>query len=200
MELPQYTFKPSINRMVVPWVFKLLGLSAAFYFGIYFNVKFMFKLEVPVIINVLIFLVLVVMIVMQLVLYHVRFSKYNYKFYSNRLDYEAKTNSSFLFSEFTKAELRQNLFDKMFNTGQIVLSKDFVIGPISNVTQIKNYLERLIQYYQYSQQQFKIKAARQATGLGQQVKPVQASKPQIQTNQTNTNRTMQTGVSAGRVL
>ena len=173
MELPQYTLKPSINRLVVPWVFKLLGLSAIFYFGIYFNVKIVFKYDIPSLVNLLIFLVLVVMIVVQLILYHVKFGKYAYKFYSNKIDYEAKKTVTFLFNDFSQAELKQNIFDKMFNTGRIVLSKDFTVGPISGALQIKNYLERLVQYYKYSQQTYKINAAKEQVGLQTQQQAVQ---------------------------
>lgn len=155
MELPQYTLKPSTNRMVVPWIFKLLGLSILFYAGIYFNVKYALKTEIPSYVNILIFVFLIVLIGAQAFIYHIKFGKYKYNFYTNRIEYAGKKPKTFLFSDFQSADLKQGMFDKMFNTGSIRLSKTFDIGPISNVTRIKSYLEQLVQYYRASQQRFR---------------------------------------------
>ena len=184
MELPQYTLKPSINRMVVPWIFKLLGLSALFYAGIYFNVKYAFGAEIPAYINLLIFVFLIVLIVAQAFIYHVKFGKYKYLFFTNRIEYQAKKPKTFLFSDFTAAELKRGIFDKMFNTGSLKLSKDFIIGPVSNAAQIKNYLEQLVRYYQASQQRYKameeeaaMKKQMAATGAAPSASPTTSQYP-----------------------
>ncbi|MBI4738783.1 hypothetical protein HY772_04420 [Candidatus Woesearchaeota archaeon] len=167
MELPQYALRPNTNRLVVPWIFKLLGLSAIFYAGIYINVKLLFHAGIPAAINVLIFACLLVLIVIQLIMYNVRFGKYQYLFYTNRVEFQGKKTDIFMFNEFTEVDLKQNLFDKMFNTGSLKLSKEFEIGPISSVTQIKSYFERLVQYYQATQQQYRI--GQQQTAAVQQM-------------------------------
>lgn len=167
MELPQYTLKPNVNCMVVPWIFKLLGLSALFYAGIYFNVKYALKTAIPPLVNMLIFAFLIVLIVTQVILYHVRFGKYKYLFFTNRIEYDAKKPVTFMFSDFQQAELKQGLFDRMFGTGELKLSKKFIIGPISNVAQIKNYLEQLVNYYQSTQQRYK--AQEQQASMQQQM-------------------------------
>jgi hypothetical protein len=141
--------------MVAPWILKLLGLAILFYGGIYFNVKYAMGKEIPALINMLIFAFLLILIITQLILYRVRFGKYTYKFYTNRIDYEGKKPLTFMFTDFQQAEVKQHLFDKFFGTGIIKLSKTFSIGPISNVNQIKAYLEQLVRYYLYSQQRFK---------------------------------------------
>ena len=155
MDLPQYTLRPNTNRMVVPWIFKLLGLSIIFYGGIYFNIKYALKMEIPPIINLLIFLFLILLIVTQIILYRIRFGKQKYEFFTDRIDFEAKTTKTFMFNDFTTAELKQGVFDKMFNTGSIQLSKKFSVGPVSNVQQVKNYLEQLIQYYRNTQERYR---------------------------------------------
>ena len=156
MELPQYTLRPNTNRMVVPWIFKLLGLSALFYFGVFFNAKYALGTSVPSYINLLIFLFLIILIATQTVLYHVKFGKYQYLFYTNRVDFEGKKTKTFMFDDFTEAKLKQGMFDKMFGTGSIVLSKGFSIGPISNVAQMKSYLEQLVQYHRTSEERYRM--------------------------------------------
>lgn len=156
MELPQYTLRPNTNRMVVPWIFKLLGLSALFYFGVFFNAKYALRTSVPSYINLLIFLFLIILIATQTVLYHVKFGKYQYLFYTNRVDFEGKKTKTFMFDDFTEAKLKQGIFDKMFGTGSITLSKDFSIGPISNVAQMKSYLEQLVQYHRTSEERYRM--------------------------------------------
>jgi len=176
MELPQYTLKPNVNCMVVPWIFKLLGLSALFYAGIYFNVKYALKTEIPPLVNMLIFAFLIVLILTQVILYHVKFGKYKYLFFTNRIEYEAKKPATFVFSDFQQAELKQGLFDRMFGTGELKLSKDFMIGPISNVAQIKSYLEQLVNYYRSTQQRYK--AQEQQASMQQQMAQSQQSAQQ----------------------
>ncbi len=155
MEIPQYTLRPNTNRMVAPWILKLLGLSVLFYGGIYLNVKFAMNSSIPPIINMFIFAFLVVLIITQVIIYNIKFGKYTYQFFTNRIEYNGKKPATFLFTSFQTAELKQNLFDKMFDTGWIRLDKEFSIGPISNVTQMKGYLEQLVKYYVYMQQQYR---------------------------------------------
>ncbi|HII71733.1 TPA: hypothetical protein HA265_03180 [Candidatus Woesearchaeota archaeon] len=160
MELPQYTLHPTIKRMVLPRAIGLLAMAPVFYLGIYINAKLL-NIQIPVIVTVLIVAVLLVMISVQGILYYVQFQKYKYMFFTNRVDYEGKKPATFLYANFTEAKLKQNLFDKIFNTGSIILNKEFSLGPISNVTQIKTYLEQLVQYYNFSQQRFRMQQAQQ---------------------------------------
>jgi len=167
MELPQYTLRPNTNRMVAPWILKLLGLSILFYGGIYFNVRFGMGKEIPPIINIFIFVFLIVMVVTQIILYNVRFGKYKYSFYTSRVDYEAKSTTAFYFKDFRELELKQGIFDKLFDTGSIKLNKDFVIGPVSNVTQVKSYIEQLLKYYAYMHERYK--SLQQQSSMQQQM-------------------------------
>jgi hypothetical protein len=188
MEIPQYTLKPNTNRMVIPWIFKLLCLSALFYGGIYFNARYALKTEIPAYINVLIFVVLLILIVTQLILYNVRFGKYRYMFYTNRVEYEAKKTSTFLFDEYSASTLRQ----KMLNTGSIQITKTFSIGPISNAAQIKTYLDQLVQYHKAAQERFRIQ--QQQAAMQQELsRQQQASAPAAG---TSTSQSSQGGIRA----
>lgn len=160
MELPQYTLHHTIKRMVIPRLAMLLVLAPAFYLGIWINARLL-NIDIPGIVAVLIIIVLIVMVAVQSILNYISFQKFKYLFYTNRVEYEGSKPQTFLYTEFSEAKLKQNLFDKMFNTGSIELSKSFAIGPISNVTQIKTYLEQLVQYYRFTQQRYKIQQAEQ---------------------------------------
>jgi hypothetical protein len=198
MELPQYTLRPNTNRMVVPWVLKLLGLAILFYAGIYLNIRFVAKYlrisflsnaEIPAYVNLLIFAFLIVLVVTQVILYRVKFGKFKYSFYTNRVEFEGKKTETFMFTEFQQAELKQNLFDRMFDTGSIRLSRSFSIGPVSGVSQVKAYLEQLVKYHLSMQERYRVQqqqvamqrevaqqAAAQSSAPAQQ--PVQYSAPQ----------------------
>jgi hypothetical protein len=190
MEVPQYTLRPNTSRMVMPWIFKLLGLAVLFYGGIYFNVKYALKMSIPPLINVVIMVFIIILVVTQLILYKVKYGHYKYEFYTNRVDFEGKDHKTFLYGNFEQATLKQNIFDKVFNTGLIKLDKKFVIGPISNVTQIKNYLEQLVRYYQYTQQRSRMLQQQAATGTMQ--RPAQTYQTtQAAAQQTATQRTAQ---------
>ncbi len=166
MELPQYTLHHTIKRMVIPRVIMLLILAPVFYAGVWLNAKLL-SMQVPGIVSVLIIIVLLVLVGLQSLLDYVRFQKFRYLFYTNRIEYEGKKPQTFLFADFTEAKLKQNFLDKMFNTGSIVLSKTFSIGPISNVTQIKTYLEQLVQYYKFTQERYRVQQAQQKMTAGQ---------------------------------
>lgn len=148
MELPQYTLKPDSNRMVVPWILKLLGLCALFYVGIWINVKLLLKMTIPGIVNILIVIILIALVVVQIILYHVRFNKFKYVFFTNRVEYEGVKPQTFLFSDYQSSELKQNFLDKFFGTGTIVLQPGMSIGPIANAKQIYSYFQQLLKYFQ----------------------------------------------------
>ncbi|MBN1544458.1 hypothetical protein JW898_03270 [Candidatus Woesearchaeota archaeon] len=152
MEVPQYTLRPNTNAMVAPWILKLLGLAILFYAGIYFNVKFAMGRSIPPAINLFIFVFLIVLVVTQVILYRIKFGKYKYMFYTDRVEFEGKKTETFFFNDFQQAGVKQKLFEKMFDTGELSLSKSFRIGPISNVTQVRSYIEQLVQYHHAMQE------------------------------------------------
>jgi hypothetical protein len=141
--------------MVVPWILKLLALAVLFYGGIFFNVKYALRSQIPPIINLFIFAFLIVLVATQVIIYHVKFGKFKYSFYTNRIEFEGKKVETFMFSDFQQAELEQNMFDRMFDTGSLKLAKSFSIGPVSGIAQVKNYLEQLVRYYASMQDRYK---------------------------------------------
>jgi len=187
MEVPQYTLRPNTNAMVAPWILKLLGLAILFYGGIYFNVKYALRMSIPPIINVFIFALLGVLVVTQVILYRVKFGKYAYKFYTNRVEFEGKKDKVCLFTDIEAVSVKHKLFEKMFDTGEIQLSKNFRIGPVSNVTQIKNYLEQLVNYNAAMQQRYRMQ--QQQASVQQQAQPAQSGQPAQQAGQQSQQQT-----------
>ena len=188
MELPQYTLRPNTNRMVVPWILKLLALAILFYGGIYFNVRYALGSQIPPIINLFIFAFLMVLIATQVIIYHIKFGKFKYSFYANRIEFEGKKVETFMFSDFRAAELKQNVFDRMFDTGSLKLSKSFSVGPVSGITQVKNYLEQLVRYYAAMQDRYK---AQQQQATMQREMAQQNVQPQAQQQAATSQSTVQ---------
>lgn len=165
VELPQYTLKPHINSMLAPWILKLLGLSIVLYAGVFLNIRLGMISgvdRIPPAINLFIFALLIVLVVSQVVIYHVKFANYKYLFFTDRIEFKGKKSVTFRLFDFTEAQLKQGVFDKMFNTGTLIISKDFRIGPIPNASQVKGYLEQLVKYYRYSQSKSQAMAASQS--------------------------------------
>ena len=160
MELPQYTLHLTIKRMLFPRILLLVVLAPIFYFGIWLNSRLL-GIEIPGFIAVFLILFLIILVIAQAILHYIAFQKFQYSFYTNRIEFEGKKPRTFLFSDFEQATLKQNILDKIFNTGSIQLSKTFSIGPISNLTQVKTYVEQLVRYYRYQQQRMQMRAAQQ---------------------------------------
>ncbi|NQU78142.1 hypothetical protein HQ545_00055 [Candidatus Woesearchaeota archaeon] len=163
MELPQYTLKPDANRMVAPRIIMMLLLSAFLYIGVRVNFFLIgWDVSIPTFINIFILVLIAVIAATQVILYHIKFAQYKYLFYTNRVEFNGKKTKTFLFSDFSSADLKQGLFDKMFNTGSIRLSKEFSIGPVAHVTQMNTYLEQLIKYYHSSQGSYNLQQQQSA--------------------------------------
>jgi hypothetical protein len=190
--------------MVVPWILKLLALAILFYGGIYFNVKYALGSQIPPIINLFIFAFLIVLIATQVIIYHIKFGKFKYSFYTNRVEFEGKKVETFMFSDFQAAELKQNMFDRMFDTGSLKLTKSFSIGPVSGITQVKSYLEQLVRYYVSMQDRYKAQQQQAAMQreMQQAAQPAQqyvAPQQQASTSQSPVQSAQQGFVSAAGV-
>ncbi|MBT7902312.1 hypothetical protein HN587_00495 [Candidatus Woesearchaeota archaeon] len=154
MELPQYTLKPNTFRMVTPWIIKLLVLSTLFYTGIILAMKLSLKMEIPSFIHPIIGLVLLALVIIQTILYKVKFGKFKYVFFTNRIEFEGEKPLTFLFTDFKSINIKQDFLDKLFGTGNILLEPNFKIDHISNIKQIEGYLNQLITYFQKSRSSY----------------------------------------------
>ena len=153
MEIPQFTVKPDVARMVVPKIFQLIILSFLFYVALWLNLKLGFQIDVPLIVNLLIVLGLALAIVIEVLRFHAKFSQFKYLLYVDKVIFQKKdVLKSFMFSDFTVSSLDQNVIDSLMGTGTIVLNKSFRIGPINKAHKVYEYLLKLISYYRSSRQ------------------------------------------------
>ena len=154
MDIPQFTVKPDVARMVVPKIVQLVILSLLFYIALWLNLKLGFQIEVPLIVNVLIAIGLVLAVLVEVLRFHAKFSQYKYLFYVDKLVFQKKdVLTSFLFADFQTSKHDQNLIDRLMSTGTIVLNKSFKLGPVNKAHKVYEYLLKLISYYRSSRQQ-----------------------------------------------
>jgi len=154
MELPQYSAKPSVSRILFPQFFKLAALCLLFYFGVWVNF-FLIGADFPFWITVLLAAVLVVLFFAQLAITKSRANRYHYDFFSNRIEFYGDRLKSIMFSDIEEIKLSRNVFDSISGTGTVIIAKSFKISDVSNYLEIQNYLNQLIQNFrQYRAQQF----------------------------------------------
>lgn len=148
MELPQYSVKPNVSRILILKITLLLILAIGFYFALWLNLKLGFNMAVPFVVNIAIVLVLVVAVLLELIRFHVVYSQYEFLFYTNRVIFKKKDKiQTFLFKDLKKIDFSQGLLDKIMKTGTIKMNKKFKVGPINKPKKVYEYLLKLIKYY-----------------------------------------------------
>jgi len=151
MDLPQYTLKPNIKRVLVPNFFVLLFLGLFFYFALWLNFTLLNK-ELPDNINLLIVAILALLLVLQAVLSYMKFSKARYLFFADRIQYVTNKTKVIYFNQVRGISFKRNFIDKLFNCGTIRIEPGFEIKYVPNSNQIYVYIQQLIQSYKYNTQ------------------------------------------------
>ena len=174
MELPQYTTKPSVTRMIVPEFLKMFSLSMLFYFGIKLNFYFL-SIQAKSYWDVIIIAALALLSLVQVMISNSKTTAETYNFYSNRIErIGGKKPMQILFADVKNLTTAKNLFDNLFGTSKITLEPNFEMKFIKNANQIYFYIQKLIQSYRYSVY------SQYYTG-----NPVQQNQQQAQNNQQN---------------
>lgn len=145
MELPQYTVFVEVPRLLFPKTLQVILYSLLFYIAIWLNF-FILKKEVSFGVNVIIMLVLLIVIITSIVLNYIKFSNYQYRFFSNRVEYYGKTQGYIMYNQIRGLEVEKNLVDKIFNTGTINLGS-FSINFVPNLNQVYFYVQKMAQTY-----------------------------------------------------
>ena len=144
MDLPLYTIKQSVLRILIPKALKLLGLAIMLYLGVLLNL-YMMKKSIPSYINYLIIAVIFILVLIEALLTHNKILKNKYYFFPGRIELRGKEPKTLDFRYITSVSISQNLLDKILRTGTINIEPDFKIGPISNCNQVYAYLQKLVQ-------------------------------------------------------
>lgn len=151
MELPQYTVYVETPRLLFPKTFKLILLGLVLYLAIWFNF-YMLKKTLPFIASVIIMLGIVIMVVATTILNYTKFSNYQYRFYSNRIEYYGEVQQMIYYNQIQGIRVDKNAFDSLFKTGTINLGV-FQIKSIPNLNQVYFYVQKMVQMYSQTQMQ-----------------------------------------------
>lgn len=155
MDLPLYSTKPSIVRVLVPKVLKLLGLAVLLYAGVWLNLWVM-KKNIPSSINYLIIAFIILLVLVEVLLTYLQTSKHKYYFFADRLEFRGKVAKNLDFRYVTNIFVSKNFVDKFLGTGTIIIEPDFRIENVSNCDQVFVYLQQLVERVRHpllSQQQ-----------------------------------------------
>ncbi len=151
MELPQYTIRPAIRRLLVPQFLKLIALCALFYFGVWINLKLLER-QVPIWFDIAVIAFLLILAIAQAFITRKRAENWRYEFYSNRIEYFGDRLSSVLYSDIPSIVVKRNVFDLLANTATLALGK-FRIRYLTNYEEISKYINSLVEAYRQEQYQ-----------------------------------------------
>ncbi len=144
MELPVYTIRASVLKILIPKAAKLLGLALLLYAGIWLNIYLM-KRSIPDTINYLIIAIIAVLVLIEALLAYNQTVKHKYYFFQGRIEFRGKQPKTIDFRYITNITVSKNFLDKILKTGTIVIQPEFKIRSIKNPDQVAAYLQQLVQ-------------------------------------------------------
>jgi len=114
-----------------------------FYLGIQLN---LYLLEVPIstFTAVLIISALFILFVFESIMTYSKADRLTYYFHDDKLTVQNKELRSIDYLDVQNTSIKQNLVDKVFNTGTIILAPDFSIKFINNSSQLYNWINQLV--------------------------------------------------------
>ena len=142
-EKPLYILSQEKKRILLPQILTLLLLGFILYLGVLLNLSLL-ELSSPTqdLIKTITLITVFFLILLGLFLNFLK-AKQKYFFYPNRITFKRKT---LLLSEITSLKLKQNFLDKIFKTYSIVLNQKFKIENIPQNIQLRDYVQKLIDY------------------------------------------------------
>lgn len=143
METPNYSTKPNITRILLPRIISLLILSALLYFGVRINF-IVFNKEFPDIINILTIITIAVLAAADIFLTNKKNRENKIYFFNDRIEIRGKQQAAIMLGTIKSIEVKKDIFDKLLNTGSIVLSSGQIIKNLNYPERIKQYITQLI--------------------------------------------------------
>lgn len=147
MELPRLTIKPNITRFVFPRALSLLVLCSMFYVLLVINLKFLFK-DVEQIYFYLSLIFILIIWVAGVSIEYIKAYNWQYHFFDDRVEFRTTITHAeefILYNEITEVALKQNIFDRLFNTATIILKPSFEIKFIKYTNNIYFYVQKLVE-------------------------------------------------------
>lgn len=144
MELPLYTIRSDVLRILLPKAVKLIGLAVLLYTGIWLNL-FMMKKSIPDTINYLIIAIIFVLVLIEALLTYNKTMKNKYYFFQGRIEFRGRQPKTMDFRYIKGISVSRDFLDKILNTGTIGIQPGFRIESIKNPDQVNAYLQQLVQ-------------------------------------------------------
>lgn len=141
MEQAFYVLQQDIERVCFAKLLKIVSLSIVFFFGLWLNL-ILLRIENKILILIVAGIILVFLSGLETFLAYNKTKTAKYNFYQNRIEFKGK---SAYYSNIDNVYLKQNFFDKLFDTGTIVLHPYMKMKNVANAGYMTNYIKQLIQ-------------------------------------------------------
>ncbi len=143
IEKPLYTLPQVKKRLIIPKLVSFFLLGIIFYLGIILNMSLLNLTGKTKNLVLAISLILLVFLIIFGIIYNLLKTKKEYLFYKNKIIFWKK---EIPYKLILNMEIKRNFLDKIFKTYSLQLTKKFSINNIPETIQIKDYLQKLINY------------------------------------------------------
>jgi len=143
MEVPNYSTKQNLARVLLPRILTLLMLSLLLYVGIRINFL-VFNMEFPDPINFIVIILIMILIAADIFLTNMKNKESKIYFFNDRIEIRGKDATTISLATITSAAVEKNVYDKMLNTGDIILSDGQAIKSLNYPERISQYIMQLL--------------------------------------------------------
>ena len=137
---PEYSVKQKPVRMVIPKVLLFAATGVIFYLALLLNFKLL-NIRISSWIHILISSGLAILLIVEGLLSFFDSKKVVYNFFTDRAVHKEEVIH---YNIVSSIKITQNLFDRFFNTGRIILEPGFEIKHVENPHHLFTYLEKSI--------------------------------------------------------
>jgi len=140
---PVYILTQVKKRLLIPKIITLVFLGLVFYSGILLNISLLNLSGNTETLAKLIALIVLILIIVFGIFYNLIKAKKQYLFYNNKIVFGKK---QIVLNTILNTEIKHNFLDKIFKTYSLQLTKKFSIENIPDTIQLKDYVQKLINY------------------------------------------------------
>ncbi|MEM4260596.1 MAG: hypothetical protein QXG00_05140 [Candidatus Woesearchaeota archaeon] len=139
---PEKIIKINPKRLFIPKILELIVLGIVLYFAIWINFILLYR-SMPVSISFVLVLAILIIICIDGILNFMKFEKFRYIIYPDRIEFVTKKTISLPFNEIVSIGYSYDIYDKIFKTGKIRIN-DQLMEHIDNANTVYFYLQDLI--------------------------------------------------------
>jgi hypothetical protein len=147
LDIPKFKTTPKPSRYLFTKIIVLILLGILLYAGIYAN-YWVVDSTMPGLLNWMFIIGIIIILTLETILCYVKYSQYEYTFYSQRLVAHEQKVQSIDYGSIVKMSFAEGMVDKWFKTSTIILQmddrniKDIKIKHITNGNQIYFFLQK----------------------------------------------------------